>query len=65
MEMWVKYLTSTDARVAAKGTAFAEKIAKILVNKDYPEPEDLMGVVLADESFEGLVRSFSSLGILA
>ena len=53
---WVQYLLSTDARVAVKGTTLAEKIATSLVDRDYLEPEDLMGVVLADETFDGLVR---------
>ena len=51
----------TDTRVAAKGATFAEKIAKQLVKREYPEPEDLMGVVLADERFDSLVRIYFSL----
>ena len=61
-ELWVKYLLNMDTRVAVKGTTLAQKIATSLVDRDYLEPEDLMGVVLADERFDGLVRSFFPVG---
>ena len=57
VEAWVAYLIRTDTRVESRGEAYAGKIGKALVTRGYMVPDDLEGVVLQEESFEGLVRN--------
>ena len=45
----------------SKGETFAEKVATVLVDRDYTEPDDLIGVVLGDDRFDGLVRHLLAL----
>ena len=56
VKAWAQWLMSSDPRVMSKGETFAEKVAAALVDRDYTEPDDLIGVVLSDDTFTGLVR---------
>ena len=47
----------TDSRVGSRGITYAEKIGTALVDRGYLEPNDLEGVILQEENFEGLVRN--------
>ena len=58
VKAWASWLAPTDPRVMSKGETFAEKVATVLVDRDYTEPDDLIGVVLGDDRFDGLVRIY-------
>lgn len=61
VKAWANWLAATDPRVMSKGETFAEKVATVLVDRDYTEPDDLIGVVLGDDRFDGLVRHLLAL----